>query len=106
MPKKIAIIIFPHLNDCGGDLSKDWYVEFRYHIPGESNMRKERIYKGIYSGSEESRRKEAAKVIREKTKWLKSGAYLDGNIRKVYADELLYRNEANMLCNSHPVSAK
>jgi len=101
MSKKQAIIIFPHLNDCGGDLTKDWYVEFKYLIPGEVEMRKERIYKGIYSGDESSRRKEAARVIKEKTKWLKSGAYLEGNIRKVYADELLYRNEAKMFGMAH-----
>jgi len=101
MSKKQAIIIFPHLNDCGGDLTKDWYVEFKYLIPGETEMRKERIYKGIYSGDESSRRKEAARVIKEKTKWLKSGAYLEGNIRKVYADELLYRNEAKMFGMAH-----
>jgi len=96
MSKKQAIIIFPHLNDCGGDLAKDWYVEYKYLIPGETEMRKERIYKGIYSGTEESRRKEASRVIKDKTKWLKSGAYLEGNVRKVYADQLLYRNEAKM----------
>lgn len=96
MSKKKAIIIFPHLNDCGGDLTKDWYVEYKYLIPGETEMRKERIYKGIYSGTEDERRKEADRVIKEKTKWLKSGAYLEGNVRKVYADELLYRNEAKL----------
>lgn len=101
MAKKKAIIIFPHLNDCGGDLKKDWYVEFKYQIPGEPEMRKERIYKGIYSGPEADRRKEAARVIKEKTKWLKTGVYLEGNLRKVYADELLYRNEAKMFGMAH-----
>jgi len=96
MPKKQAIIIFPHLNDCGGDLSQEWYVEWKWRIPGEKNLRKERAYKGIYEGTEKQRRKEAARVIKEKTEWLKSGAYLSGNITKVYADELLYRNEAKM----------
>ena len=101
MAKKQAIIIFPHLNDCGGDLTKDWYVELKYMIPGEDKMRKERIYKGIYSGPEKLRRKEAAKVIREKTEWLKSGEHLKGNVRKLYADELLYRNEAKMFGIAH-----
>lgn len=40
---------------------------------------------------------QAAKlVIKEKTEWLKSGAYLQGNEKKVYADELLYRNQAKL----------
>ena len=101
MSKKQAIIVFPHLNDCGGDLSQKWYVEFRWRIPGESKQRKERIYKGVYMGSEKERRKEAAKIIKEKTEWLKSGAYLQGNERKVYADELLYRNEAKKYGEAH-----
>ena len=45
MPRKQTIIIFPHLNDCGGDLGKQWYVEYQYRIPGEAKARKERIYK-------------------------------------------------------------
>lgn len=96
MAKKSAIIIFPHLNDCGGDLSKDWYVEYKWRIPGETKLRKERIYKGIYSGDEQSRRKEAAKIIQAKTKWMQKGGHLQGSERKVYADELVYRQEAKM----------
>lgn len=96
MPKKQAIIIFPHLNDCGGDLSQKWYVEYKWRVPGEPELRKERVYKGIYAGTEVERRKQAAKIIKEKTKWLKSGGHLQGNEKKVYADELMYRNEAKM----------
>ena len=96
MSKKQAIIIFPHLNDCGGDLSQKWYVEYRWRVPGEEKPRKERIYKGVYSGTEKERRKAAAIIIREKTEWMKSGGHLQGNVKKVYADELLYRNEAKL----------
>lgn len=96
MPKKQAIIIFPHLNDCGGDLSQKWYVEYKWRVPGEPDMRKERVYKGLCDGPAADRKQLAAKIIKEKTKWLKSGAHLQGNERKVYADELMYRNEAKM----------
>ena len=96
MARKQTIIVYPHLNDSGGDLSKQWYVEFKWRIPGESNMRKERVYEGMSTGTKAARLKVARKVIKEKTEWLKSGAYLQGNERKVYADELLYRNEAKM----------
>jgi len=96
MKKKQAIIIFPHLNDCGGDLNQKWYVEYLWRVPGEEKPRKERIYKGVYSGTEKERRKAAAIIIREKTEWMKSGGHLQGNIKKVYADELLYRNEAKL----------
>ena len=94
MARKQAIIIYPHLNNAGGDLSKQWYVEYRWLMPGEAKMRKERIYNGLSIVSKEERMKAAELIIKEKTKWLKSGAYLQGNERKVYADELLYRSEA------------
>lgn len=95
MGRKQTIIIFPHLNDCKGDLSKQWYVEWKWRIPGELNMRKERAYEGMGIGvSAEERYKQAKKIIKEKTEWIKSGDYLKGNVRKVYADELLYRTEA------------
>ena len=84
------------MNDCGGDLSKQWYVEYKWRIPGEDKMRKERIYNGMSIVSKAERLKAAKLVIKEKTEWLKSGAYLQGNEKKVYADELLYRNEAKL----------
>ena len=35
--KKRAIMILPHLNDCKGDLSKQWYVEYQWLVAGEEN---------------------------------------------------------------------
>ena len=96
MPRKQSIIIFPKLNDRGGDLNRGWYVEWKWRIPGEKDQRIERAYKWLDKGTAEQRRKIANKVIKEKTEWLKSGAYLNGNETRVYADELLYRNEAKM----------
>jgi len=101
MPRKQSIIIFPSLNDRGGDLSRKWYVEYKWRIPGETKQRIERIYKGLDGGTDKERRKIANKVIAEKTQWLKSGEYLNGNVKKVYADELLYRNEAKMYGQAH-----
>jgi len=94
MARKRSIIIFPSLNDRGGDLTRNWYVEYKWRVPGETEQRIERVYKGLSEGTEKARRKEAALIIKEKTEWLKSGAYLLGSVTKVYADELLYRNEA------------
>jgi len=96
MPRKRSIIIFPSLNDRGGDLSRKWYVEWKWQMPGETDKRIERAYKGLAEGTDSERRKIAKSIIREKTEWFKSGAYLQGNETKVYADELLYRNEAKM----------
>ncbi|HRZ97322.1 MAG TPA: tyrosine-type recombinase/integrase [Paludibacter sp.] len=96
MPRKQSIIIFPKLNDRGGDLTRKWYVEWKWRMPGESDQRIERHYKGLAEGTDADRRKIAKQVIKDKTEWLKSGAYLKGNQTRVYADELLYRNEAKM----------
>jgi len=96
MSRKQTIIIFPHLVNGDGSLDRAWYVEWKYRIPGDADQKKGRHYKGLNIGTREERTKIANKVIQEKTEWLKSGAYLNGDITKVYADELLYRNEAKI----------
>ena len=96
MGRKQAIIIFPHLNDHKGDLTKKWYVEFKWRVPGETEHRMERCYKGLFQGTKKQRYELANQIIAEKTEWLKSGAHLQGSEKRVYADELLYRNEAKM----------
>jgi len=96
MPRKKTIIVFPHLNDCAGDLSKKWYVEWQYHLPGEEKPKRERNYSDINLPTAEARYKAAEAVIAEKTEWLKAGEHLKGNPARVYEDELLYRNEAKM----------
>ena len=97
MARRKSIIIFPHLNDCKGDLTKDWYVEYKYLIPGEIEKRPKRIYSGLQCETAEERYKKAAEIIAEKTEWLKSGEYLkEANLNRVYEDELMYRNEARL----------
>jgi len=96
MGRKQTIIIYPHLNDHGGDLKKKWYVEYKWRVPGEIDMRQERVYRGLFEGTKQARYKLAKQIIAEKTDWFKTGAYLSGSVTKVYADELLYRNEAKM----------
>lgn len=96
MPRREAIIILPKLNDCKGDLSKPWFVEWGYRLPGIPGMKRERQYKGLNAASAQQRRKVATRIIEEKTVWLKSGEYLDGEKRIIYSDEIQYRNEARM----------
>lgn len=92
MGRKQTLIIYPHLNDHSGNLSKDWYVEFKYRIPNNDKLIKERIYKGLQTGTIEQRRVLAAKIIIEKTKWLDDGQFLDQQKKCVYVDELEYSN--------------
>jgi len=97
MARKQTIIIFPHLVNGTKDLSKTWYVEWKYRIPGDPIQRVERVYKGLNEGSYKQRLTLANRIIKEKTEWLKSGEYLTGNNpTRVYADELLYANEAKL----------
>jgi len=77
MARTKDLISFPLLNDCGGDLTKNWYVYYAYHLPFGGKKIRKKIYQGLNKGSAEVRRKFANKIIKEKTEWLKSGAYLD-----------------------------
>jgi hypothetical protein len=71
MPRKSSIIIFPSLNDRGGSLSKQWYVEYQYRVPDNNKPFRFRIYEGLSSGTAAERRKIAERIIAEKTCWLK-----------------------------------
>lgn len=93
MGRKQTLIIYPHLNDCGGDLSKDWYVEYKYRVPGNNKLISERIYKGLQVGTVEQRKAFAAKIIAEKRKWLDDGKHLTPESKtRVYIDELEYNS--------------
>lgn len=96
MSRREAILILPKLNDCKGDLSRPWFVEWGYRLPGIPGMKRERQYKGLNLPTAVQRKRVADKIIEEKTAWLKSGEYLDGEKRIIYADEIQYRNEARM----------
>lgn len=96
MARKQTLIVYPHLNDCGGDLKKDWYVEWSFRIPGEEKPRRQRAYSELRKPTAVERYEAANIVIDEKTQWIKSGEYLNGNPDRVYIDELIYRQEAKL----------
>lgn len=96
MARKQTIIVFPHLNDCGGDISKQWYIEWQFRLPGEAKPRRQRNYSDLNLSTANERYEAAKKVIADKTEWLKKGLHLCGQTSKVYEDELQYRNEAKM----------
>ena len=100
MGRKQTLIIYPHLNDHGGDLSKDWYVEFKYRIPEKKKIVCERIYKGLQVGTVNERLERANQIIDEKTIWLNSGGHLLGmNKTRVYVDELEYAHATRLYGN-------
>ena len=95
--RKKAIINYPHLNNGGGDLTKQWFVEYSHQVPGEIHKCRERVYNGLNIGTTEERLVAAYRIMEEKTEWLKSGEYLTAhNLNCVYEDELTYRSEAKL----------
>lgn len=97
MGRKQTLIIYPHLNDCKGDITKAWYIEYKYRVPGEPDIIKERIYKDINVGTAEMRYEVANKIITEKRKWLDAGEHLIGKEKeRVFVDELMYNNAARL----------
>ena len=77
MGRKTLLVSYPHLNNCKGDLSKKWYVEYAYRLPGETDKHVFRVYDGLCGGTEQSRRQAADKLIKKYTEYLKSGEYLN-----------------------------
>jgi len=89
MGRTKQLIVYPHLNDCGGDISKKWYVEYSFRLPQDDDLHKFRIYDGLCSGTERERRTIARSMIRKITDYLKSGEYLkqDTNYNPVRHDD-------------------
>lgn len=71
------LISYPTLNDKKGDSSKDWYVEYAFRLPGETQEHRFRLYRGLKrTVPTEERRRNAAIIIADRTEYLKSGRYL------------------------------
>lgn len=98
MPRNQIIIKFPTLNDKHGDITKKWYVEYYYRVPGEAAPRKRRISEGLCSGSANERYRNARTIIARVTEMLKSPDLLTArpeDITNVLADDTRIRPEAD-----------
>ena len=49
MGRKKAVVVLPHLVDAGGDMNKDWYVEYSMRDPYTGKMKRFREYAGFKS---------------------------------------------------------
>ena len=78
--KTKQLISFARLCDCGGDISKSWYVGYSFRMPNDDKVHRYKIYNGLCSGTADERRRAAAKIIRKVNKYLKSGAYLEHDL--------------------------
>ena len=97
MPRNQIIVKFPTLNDKHGDVTKKWYVEYFYRVPGEDAPRKRRVSTGLCSGSAAQRYAMAERIKADITKQLKSPELLrmkPEDIRPVLKDDTTTRPEA------------
>lgn len=98
MPRNKTIMKFPTLNDRGGDLTKTWYVEWFYRMPGEEKPRYGRTSKGMCKGTADERRAAAEVAIRLITAELKRDDLLTArpeDVSPVKMRDTLTRPEAD-----------
>jgi len=73
MARRKKEFVIPHLNDCGGDLTKKWYVEYSIRNPKTGKMERVRNYGEINRFStREARLKSARKIIESCSKAIQS----------------------------------
>jgi integrase len=65
MARRRKEVVMPHLNNCGGDMKKNWYVEYSIRNPQSGEMERIRHYDGINQFSTYGERFAAAQKIIE-----------------------------------------
>ena len=71
------LITYAKLNDCDGDLTKRWYVEYAFRLPGYDDPFRKRRYDNLCSGTAEERYRHAEEMIQDINHYLESGEYLN-----------------------------
>ena len=95
MARKRSLIILPKLKNCGGDLSKKWYVEYSCRDPQTNEMKRFRFYEGFAELSTAKQREaHAEKIISEIKMKLEKGEDPFSEKRISYQDELIYQATA------------
>lgn len=96
MTRKKSLVILPKLKDCGGDLSKKWYVEYSCRDPHTNEMKRFRHYEGFSDlRSVRERYIYAEKIIFQiKTKLEKGETPFSEEI-VTFQDELIYQTTAS-----------
>ena len=90
MGRKKTFLIPPHLVDCGGDLTKQWYVEYSCRNPNTDQMKRFREYGGFTKlRTARERYDHADRLINEIRGKLASGWTPYDTVKRVsYEDEL------------------
>ncbi len=95
MGRKRKLIILPQLKNCGGDLSKKWYVEYSCRDPQTNEMKRFRHYDGFSELlTVKEREAYAAKIISEIKAKLEKGEDPFSEKIVTYQDELIYQTTA------------
>ena len=64
--RRKKVIVLPHLVDAGGDLTKDWFVEYSCRDPRTDKLKRFREYAGLgRQKSAKERHALAEQIIRE-----------------------------------------
>ncbi len=83
-------IIFPKLNNAGGDINKDWFVEFSVRNHDTGKMERKRIYEGFKNlPTYEQKMAHADAIIKDYTQRIKSGQISSQKLVE-YEDELMF----------------
>ncbi len=95
MARRKKELVMPHLNNCGGDLTKKWYVEYSIRNPQTGEMERVRHYDGINQFSTYKERIAAAqKAIKHYTKHIEAGIISHQKVLE-YEDLLLYDGQGS-----------
>lgn len=94
MGRKVKEIVYPHLNDCKGDVDGKWYVEYSVTNKLTREKVRTRIYEGFDKFSTYGEKKlYAEKLIEEYTQKLNDGwRPFDENVQIEFDDALAYYN--------------
>jgi hypothetical protein len=95
MGRKAKEIVYPHLNDCRGNVESMWYVEYAVLNKQTGEKLRPRIYEGFdrFTTCEE-KRKYADEIIKDLTEKLKSGWRPFEASEIEYEDMLSYHHAA------------
>jgi integrase len=97
MTRRKKLVRLPHLNFSGGDISKQWYVEYAIRNPKTDKMERFRVYEGLSDPDPDKRVVQAEKLINEYTEKLRNGwSPFTADEQFIYEDELVYAEAAKV----------
>lgn len=96
--KRNKIAILPRSNNCGGDLSKKWFVYYSYKDPRNGQMKRFKTYEGLHKIKDFQKRTDASeKLCADILYKIKNGwnPFIDDE-KSVYEDQLQYNAVARV----------